>query len=112
MIFGALAITSFGNMIESSAPVRTPSAMASSRIERLRPSRPPRPSSVKPKPSWMPVPNSTEMMISSEKPGVPSGILVLTMQIALIVTNLEQRELERARVLAAGGVDRTGSRRP
>ena len=86
MIFGALAITSLGNMIESSEPVRTPSAMASSRIERLRPSKPPRPSNVKPKPSWMPVPNSTDMMISSEKPGVPSGNLVLTMQIALIVT--------------------------
>ena len=44
-----------------------PAARAAS--SRLRPSSPPTPSSVKPKPSWMPGPNSAVMMISSEKPG-------------------------------------------
>ena len=51
MIFGALAMTSFGNMTDSMAPVRTPSASACRFIVRFRPSSPPTASSVKPKPS-------------------------------------------------------------
>ena len=65
------------------APVRTPCASGSSSTARLRPSSPPTPMSVKPKPSWKPGTNSTVMMISSEKPGVPSGIFVLIRPIAL-----------------------------
>ena len=41
---------------------------------------------MKPKPSWMPVPNSAVMMISSEKPFEPSGIFVVMRPIAFTVT--------------------------
>ena len=68
MIRGALATTSCGNITLRSRSVRTPSTSAGRFIVRLSPSRPPTPSSVNPKPSWMPVPNSAVMMISSEKP--------------------------------------------
>ena len=54
MIRGAFATTSVGNMIPLIAPVRTPSMSGSRRIVRLRPSSPPTPMSMKPKPSWMP----------------------------------------------------------
>ena len=79
---------------------------------RLRPSRPPTPSSVNPKPSWMPVPNSAVMMISSEKPGDPSGIFVVISPIAFTVRKSANIELERAGVLAPVRVDARGSRRP
>ena len=45
-------------------------------------------------------------MTSSEKPGVPSGFLVLIRPIARDAEELGELELERAGVLAAGGVDR------
>ena len=70
-------------MIELIALVRMPSISACKFIVRLSPSSPPTASSVKPNPSWMPVPNSTEMMISREKPLEPSGILVEMMPNAL-----------------------------
>ena len=50
MMRGALAMTSCGNMTTLIAPVRTPSTSAGRFIVRLSPSRPPTPSSVKPKP--------------------------------------------------------------
>ena len=59
----------------------------------------------------MPVPNSTDMMISSEKPGEPSGIFVVMMPIALI-DEPGERQLERAGVLAAVRIDEEDSRRP
>jgi hypothetical protein len=51
MIFCALAMMSFGNMMLLIPPVRTPWAMTSNCIVRFSPSRPPSPVSVKPKPS-------------------------------------------------------------
>ena len=83
MMRGAFATTFVGNMIPLIAPVRTPCISASSRIVRFSPSRPPTPISVKPKPSWNPVPNSAVMITSSEKPFEPSGILVVMSPIAL-----------------------------
>ena len=47
-IFGAFAMTSVGNRMLLTAPVRTPSASGSSSTPRLSPSRPPTPISVKP----------------------------------------------------------------
>ena len=64
----ALATTSCGNITEAMALVRTPSTSAGRFIVRWSPRMPPTPSSVNPKPSWMPVPNSAVMTISSEKP--------------------------------------------
>ena len=69
MIRGAFAITFCGNMIVSMASLRTASISGWKSIVRLSPSSPPTAFSVKPKPSWMPGPNSAVMMISSEKPG-------------------------------------------
>ena len=104
MIRGAFATTSCGNMIAvdragAHALASAPRAASS----RLRPSRPPTPSSVKPKPSWMPGPNSAVMMISSEKPCEPSGIRVVMSPIAL--SRSRRRQLERAGVLPAVGVE-------
>ena len=82
------------------APVRTPCASGSSSIARLRPSRPPTPISVKPKPSWKPGLNSAVMMISSEKPGVPSGQLRVDQADRLERQEVGDRQLERAGVLA------------
>ena len=69
MIFGAFATMSCGNMMlldragaDAFAAAPAGSSSGSGRAGR----RPP--SSVKPKPSWMPVPNSAVMMMSSEKP--------------------------------------------
>ena len=45
------------------------------------------------------------MMISSEKPGDPSGSFVLISPIALSVEEVGEHELQRARVLAALAVD-------
>ena len=56
---------------------------------------------MKPKPSWMPVPNSAVMMISSEKPFEPSGIFVVMRPIALTVTISAIDELEHAGVFLA-----------
>ncbi len=58
-IRGALATTSCGNITDSMAPLRTPSISACRFIVRFSPTSPPTAISVKPKPSWMPVPNST-----------------------------------------------------
>ena len=79
-----------GNITLSIDPVRTPSAICSSFIVRLSPSSPPTPMSVNPKPSWIGVPNSAVMMISSEKPSDPSGIRVVMMPIALSERNPEK----------------------
>ena len=66
MICGALAMTSCGNM---HAVDRARAHALGERLRfivRFRPSSPPTPSSVKPKPSWMPGSNST-LMIDDEQ---------------------------------------------
>ena len=60
----------------SSEPSRTPAPQRVERAVRLTPSSPPTPISVKPKPSWIGA-NSAVMMMSSEKPALPSGSFVL-----------------------------------
>ena len=82
MIRGAFATMSCGNMMLSIASLRIPCISASKSIVRLSPRRPPTAFNVKPKPSWMPGPKSAVRMISSEKPGVPSGFFVLMSPIA------------------------------
>ena len=83
MIRGAFATTSWGNITDSIAPVRTPSMIASRRMPRLSPRIPPTPRRVKPKPSWSPPGNSAVITTSREKPVDPSGILVVIRPIAL-----------------------------
>ena len=101
MIRGALATTSFGNMtLFDRAGAHALGQRLEQFIVRLRPSSPPTPISVKPKPSWMPVPNSAVMMISSEKPGWPSGSFVVMRPMALSDEEFADDELERAGVLA------------
>jgi uncharacterized protein (DUF697 family) len=51
MILGAFAMMSFGNITDSIAPLRIPSASACNFIVRLSPNRPPTASSVNPNPS-------------------------------------------------------------
>ena len=50
------------------APVRTPSISGCRAMRPVEAEQAADAISVKPKPSWMPVPNSAVMMISSEKP--------------------------------------------
>ena len=86
MIRVALAMTSCGNRIVSIEPDRAPCASASRSTLRLRPTRPPTPIRVKPKPSWMPGLNSTEMIARNEKPSEPSGNFVVITPIAVTDT--------------------------
>ena len=84
-------------------PVRTPSRSASTFIVRLMPSSPPTPVRVKPKPSWIGG-NSAVMMISSEKPGLPSGSRVVSSPIALRLSTANDSSRTPG-VLAAVGVE-------
>ena len=78
MMRDAFATTSVGNRMLCNVPSRTPACSTSMAAARFKPSRPPTPSSVNPNDSWIGG-NSATIRIRSEKPDVPSGILVLRM---------------------------------
>ena len=117
MMRGAFATMSCGKSTLLSEPSRTPARSGSKRIVRLSPISPPTPISVKPKPSWIGG-NSAEMMMSSEKPGWPSGSLVLRMPTAwtsIVPWNLSSSppayspfriEIQEAAALEAAAVER------
>ena len=87
MMRGALAITSLGNSTLSIEPDVAPRASASRSTERLMPTRPPTPISVKPKPSWIPGLNSTLMIATNANPLPTSGSLVEMTPIAVTLTS-------------------------